>query len=425
MWRSAEELPEVREVAARLLPDAVAIADAMANVLHERIPELAADRDQALQAETRASCLANVGQVLRALSRGESLDHLVTPPEAVEYARGYVRRDLAVTVLLRAYRLGQAFFWERLAAALSEAAAGGALQGDALPATSAWLFEYVDRISSDLVAVYGAEREHWARTPAAMRAETARALLSGELRDAHQASRLLGYELTRRHHTGVVLWHSLGEHAGELSALERIAADAAEVLGASDSLTVLSGASQLWLWCSGLTAPDAAHAAALRGIPAIDGIRIAVGRTASDLAGFRRTHLEASAAARVALLAGPVAESVTLYDDVEVVSLLCEDLERARAFIRHELGELASSEQSVARLRETMLVLLEEGMSNSRAARRLYVHNNTVVYRAARAQELLGHRLVDRRIQVTAALMLAQTLGDAALPEPASSDLRP
>jgi DNA-binding PucR family transcriptional regulator len=115
---------------------------------------------------------------------------------------------------------------------------------------------------------------------------------------------------------------------------------------------------------------------------------------------------------------------VTLYDDVEVVSLLSEDLERARAFIRHELGELAGSQQSVARLRETMLVLLEEGMSNSRAARRLYVHNNTVVYRAARAQELLGHRLVDRRIQVTAALMLAQTLGYAALLDPVSSDSR-
>ena len=54
-------------------------------------------------------------------------------------------------------------------------------------------------------------------------------------------------------------------------------------------------------------------------------------------------------------------------------------------------------------------------MSNSRAAQRLHVHPNTVAYRTARAQELLGHRLADRRIQVTSALMLAQTLGEVVL----------
>jgi DNA-binding PucR family transcriptional regulator len=139
------------------------------------------------------------------------------------------------------------------------------------------------------------------------------------------------------------------------------------------------------------------------------------------LDGFRRSHFEARAAARVGVLAGSRAAAVTMYDDVELVSLLSGDVERARAFVQDELRGLAGPGKPVARLRETMLVLLEEGMSNAHAAERLFVHHNTVVYRTARAQELLGRRIVDRRFQVTAALMLAQTLGDALL-EPGPAD---
>jgi DNA-binding PucR family transcriptional regulator len=110
-----------------------------------------------------------------------------------------------------------------------------------------------------------------------------------------------------------------------------------------------------------------------------------------------------------------LARAVTSYDSVELVLLLSADLERARALVRDELRGLGVQGKTNECLRDTMLVLLEEGMSNSRAAARLFVHHNTVVYRTVRAQELLGHRLVDRRFQVTAALMLAQTIGDAVL----------
>ena len=117
----------------------------------------------------------------------------------------------------------------------------------------------------------------------------------------------------------------------------------------------------------------------------------------------------------MAVLAGHEAPSVTHYDDVELVSLMSADLERARAFVAYELDGLARSDRTSARLRETILVLLQEGMSNVRAAQRLNVHSNTVAYRTARAQELLGRRLVDRRLQVAAALTLAETLGDVVL----------
>jgi DNA-binding PucR family transcriptional regulator len=274
------------------------------------------------------------------------------------------------------------------------------------------VFSYVDRVCDQLVAAYGRARERWARTPEAVRTETARAILDGILRDDREASRLLGHELARRHHLGVVIWASV---APVPQLLERAASAIAESLGMSEPLVVLPGGSELWAWLSGLKPPETDSRVRLASIDQPPGVRIAVGRLWTGIDGFRRSHIEARAAAAVAVQAGPAAPPVTHYDDVELVSLLSADLERARAFVAYELDGLAGSGRASERLRETILVLLEEGMSNTRAAQRLHVHSNTIAYRTTRAQELLGHRLVDRRIQVAAALMLAQTLGDVVL----------
>jgi DNA-binding PucR family transcriptional regulator len=56
-------------------------------------------------------------------------------------------------------------------------------------------------------------------------------------------------------------------------------------------------------------------------------------------------------------------------------------------------------------------------MSNSRAARRLYCHQNTVAYRIGRACGLLGRPLDERRTELVAALTLATVLGSPVLNE--------
>src|SRR6202008_1532788 len=121
---------------------------------------------------------------------------------------------------------------------------------------------------------------------------------------------------------------------------------------------------ELWAWCSALEAPEPQALAALTQVVPTAGIRVAAGRPYPEVDGFRRSHCEARDAARVASLAGERAAGVTLYDAVALVSLLSVDLERARAFVRTELGKLAAPQPAMARLRETLLVLLEEGMSN-------------------------------------------------------------
>jgi len=417
--RPAEQINAVRELAGALVPRIDEIANGMADRLHEQIPELSSERAGPLLGETRASCRANVGQLLRALDRGEPLDGLVTPPEAIEYARSYVLRELPLAALLRSYRVGQAYFMDVWTRKMAELIGDGPALGEALVASTAWVFGYVDRICNEVSIGYATAREEWARTPNAWRTETARRILSGAIRDGREASRLLGYELGGRNHIALVAWPRPGEGGADPGELQRAVVDVAAILGVSDPLVVQSGAAELWMWGSTDDEPDPRAFAKLAESTVPDTVRLAAGRMRPGIDGFRRSHFEARGAARVAVLADPGAPSVTLYDDVELVALLSADLERAREFVHHELQGLARQEQAVSRLRETMLVLLEEGMSRAHAAERLFVHHNTVVYRTARAQELLGHKIVDRRFQVTAALILAQTLGDAVLGPPA------
>lgn len=391
----------------------------MADRLHEQIPELTSECAGPLLSETRASCRANIGQILRALDRGERLDGLVTPPEAFEYARSYVLRELPLGVLLRSYRVGQAHFMDVWAREMAELIGDGPTLGEALVASTAWVFGYVDQVCNELSGEYAAAREAWARTPDSWRLETVRRILSGVIRDDGEASRLLGYQLKGRNHIALVAWARPGEGGADPGELQRAVVDVAAVLGVSDPLIVQPGAAELWLWGSTGDEPDPRTFAELSNASGPDTIRLAAGRMRPGIDGFRRSHFEARGAARVAVLADGGAPRVMIYDDVELVALLSADLERAREFVAYELRGLAGQEQAVARLRETMLVLLEEGMSRAHAAERLFVHHNTVVYRTARAQELLGHKIVDRRFQLTAALLLAQTLGGAVLGPPA------
>lgn len=133
------------------------------------------------------------------------------------------------------------------------------------------------------------------------------------------------------------------------------------------------------------------------------------------MAGFRRSHAEALQAARIGSLASGA--GVASYAKVELVSLLADDLPRARAFVAGQLGSLASTAEPAQRLRETVLAYLSSGGSATRVARELFVHQNTVVYRVRRAEEMLGRKVSERSIELTCALTLAAVLGSAVLAE--------
>jgi DNA-binding PucR family transcriptional regulator len=144
------------------------------------------------------------------------------------------------------------------------------------------------------------------------------------------------------------------------------------------------------------------------------GVRVAVGSPGAGIEGFRASHIEAAEAHRLALLPGRAEREMTYYRDVELPALLTADLERARSFVARELGELASEDPSVRRLRETLRLYLHTWGSHMRTAQLLHVHQNTVAYRIRRAEELLGRPAAERRHELETALLLADLLGPPA-----------
>ncbi len=63
-----------------------------------------------------------------------------------------------------------------------------------------------------------------------------------------------------------------------------------------------------------------------------------------------------------------------------------------------------------------MRVYLDEGGNAPRAAARLNTHRNTVLARVARAEEILGHPVGERRLALALALELTARLGAGTRP---------
>ena len=137
-------------------------------------------------------------------------------------------------------------------------------------------------------------------------------------------------------------------------------------------------------------------------------ISVAAGTPAHGVEGFVLSHREALAARRVVQLRGEARAARASFPELALEALMVDDVEAARRFAARELGPLAAADDATVRLASTLAVFLDEGASFVRAARRLGVHTNTVTYRVHRAEELLGHPVNERQLELRVALRLAR-----------------
>lgn len=408
-----------RGVFAEMTDDREALALSITGHLHDRIPELGArDDDRGIFAETHASVQANVDQMLDLLSSGAGPDAAVVPDAALDYARGLVLRRIPLAVLLRAYRLGHSHLWEHSAPQLMSGITDEAVAYKSLETSSAFMFGYIDTICGDLVEAYQGERDRWVRSAAAVRAETVRDILEGGAGDQGGASLRLGYELGR-HHVGMI-FKATGEQSTSDPgrALEREAMEAAALIGGA-TLMIPAGASLLWAWCGTLEPPSAEVLLQLEAHRPRSGVRLAIGRPSHGVDGFRITHREALDASRFWSTDPNLTQTVS-YRAVEVVSLLALDTSRSRRFVSAKLGPLAMQGEAEARLRATLLTFLAHGGSHVRAARQMHVHQNTVYQRIRRAEEILGRKVNRNDLDLHAALLLIEGLGDELVDPPSA-----
>lgn len=392
----------IAATAAALLPEAeLRTREVVAQMLRE-IPELGGD--PALEELLRVSVGDNVRAGIERFAAGHVEAGQDAPASAVAYARLLAQRGVPVSSLLRAYRLGQAAFQERVLAGI---AASGADQATVLRVTielTTASFAYIDGLSEQVVRVHEAERDAWVRRRSAARAGTVAALLEGGPVDVERAEQELAYPL-RGTHVAVIAWYDADDPADDpLPRLERAVGRLARSAGCARAALVLPADGwTVHAWLPHPTGP-------LVGDPG--GPWLAVGEPAAGPAGFAASHRQARQAASVALAAPPSSrDRLTSATDAGLVALLRSDPAALHDWVRAVLGDLATDDVQHARLRETARAYLAHQGSHTAAAAELLLHRNTVLYRVRRAEAARGRPFTEQRLDVEVALRVTRLLG--------------
>ena len=408
----------VAEVADRLHSRLVELSSALRTSLEDQIPDLRGD--VRLGELLGASVEGNVDTVLHALRYDIAVERVEAPTAALEYARRLAQQGMPVNALVRAYRLGQRRVNELVFAELHAIEIPDSMRVPVIEAITGTLFEYIDWMSQQVVAVYEEERERWLENQNSLRALRVREILAANKSvDVDAASTTIRYPL-RWHHLGLIMWYpDLGTEGDELARLQRFLRELGEAAGADASpLFVAADQSCGWGWLAyRAAATDAVEKIRRFALSRPDSPSVAIGMMAGGLEGFRRSHREAVEARAVAIISDRGGTTVITAADpgLSVVARLGGDVAATRDWVATVLGDLATDNDNDARLRETLRVYLACGCSYKLAAEELNLHFNSVKYRVGRAVARRGREIGTDRLDVELALLACHWYGSAVL----------
>lgn len=406
----------VAEVAARLLDRLGDASSVIHRALEDQIPELPGDA--ALVELLGTSVVGNVDTLLHALRYDIAVERVEAPTAALEYARRLAQHGVPVNALVRAYRLGQRQMNEMVFAELRAIDIAESMRVAVIEAITGTMFEYIDWMSQQVVAVYEDERERWLENQNSLRGLRVREILAGNKAiDVDATTTSIRYPL-RWHHLGLVMWYP-GTEGDELARLQGFVRDLGEAAGAAAGpLFVAADRSCAWGWLP-YRAAVTETAAKVREFTLArpDSPSVAIGTMASGVDGFRQSHREAETARSVAVIAKRPEPTVIAATDpgLSVMARLGGDVSGTRDWVLAVLGDLAADNENDARLRETLRVFLACGSSYKVAAEQLNLHFNSVKYRVGRAIARRGRDIGSERLDVELALLACHWYGPAVL----------
>ncbi|WP_406516469.1 PucR family transcriptional regulator [Streptomyces sp. NBC_00134] len=377
-------------------------ADRINAVILEQVPEIA--DDPVLVQDLHSSTRAEWREFVASLSE----DHrLVRPGQGSDLARTLARRGLDLGILLKVYRVAQQSVFQFLTEVIDGASEDAPARDEILVFLwglgGQWMADAVET----LIETYYEERQRLRDDAVIRRAETIEALLGDAPPSADDATRLLGHPLSYWQTAYVVRAPEAGSSTTE--AMLDVANAVAQALGTSRPLTMVAGSRDLWCWVATPHEPDLAQLPGLASALQQAGMQAAIGRPGPGIQGFRASHAEARAAENLALKAAH-GRALVRYDEEELLVLVSAQETLMRRMVAREVGQLCGADKNLALLRETVLAYLTT-LNIETTAERLFVHKNTVRYRIARAEELLGHPLSQRSTQVELALRWVSLFG--------------
>lgn len=313
----------------------------------------------------------------------------------LEVARDLVRRGQDKAAL-DGYRTGQAAAWQRWMNICFTLTRDPDELEELLAITAVSIESFVSATIAAVADRMDGERDALTRGSEAERRDLVSLILQGAPVSQARAEQLIRYRFDRPH-TAAVVWTPFDE--GDLGRLERTAEALMHAYGASQRLTIVAAATTLWVWLPVAGAPDRDRiGSVLRNVPQV---RVAVGNGSNGVEGFRRSHHDAVEAQRVMASFGNRERRFVSFSDVQLASLVTQDLNRAERYVTQVLGHLADAP---VELRETVSTYLAEMGNATASAARLITHRNTVLRRIARAEQLLPHGLDHGPLQIGVAL---------------------
>lgn len=414
------EKPSVAEVTDRLAKVRDELVAGLMRVTRAQISAL--DHDAALRSLLEASITENVVSALHFIGHGLDVDDLEAPTSALAYARVLAQRDVPLSALIRAYRIGHSLVLDRAFEELADLP-----PEDRLPLVLLFVrrsAEFIDHICEQVGRAYERERERWVASRGGVRQQWVNELLAGGPVDRAAAEQALRYPLDGPH-LACTLWPAADMSSFDLfAAVEDARASAMAAFRARAALVVPTDEREARLW---LALPTSGSLRPER-LATPDGtlLHAAIGRPGVGLEGFRTSARQAAQVKEIlTTLLGdtgkegphPHGAQWLHYADVAPVALMAGDLAAVRDFVRTTLGDLSRHDSRGATLRETLRTFLTHHRSYTAAAQEMNLHRNSVQYRVQQATALLPHGsgdLVDD-FDVRAALLAAHWLGKAVL----------
>ncbi|UIX32788.1 PucR family transcriptional regulator [Streptomyces sp. GQFP] len=413
----------VARAAGRLLEERERLIASLVRVTRAQISAL--DHDAASRSLLEASITENIVAAMNFLQQGIDAQHLEAPTAALAYARMLAQRDVPLSALIRAYRIGHSTFLDTAFTVLDDLPAEDRLSlVVALVRRSA---QFIDLVCEQVGRTYELERERWVASQSGVRQQWVNELLGGGPVDRAAAERALRYPLDAVH-VACTLW-PVGQMSSFdlVSAVEEVRARAVSVLRARACLVVPTDELESRLWFALPARADDG----LQALAPPDGVFLhaAIGRPGADLAGFRTSARQAGrvkeiVAARLGrpgdkdhAIHRPVGPRWVPYDDVAPIALMAGDLEAVREFVTVTLGDLAQSNTRNAMLRETLQAFLTHHRSYAATAEVMNLHRNSIQYRVQHATALLPEAAesLEDDYNVRTALLAAQWLGGPVL----------
>ncbi|MEM6107939.1 helix-turn-helix domain-containing protein [Mycobacterium sp. 050272] len=351
------------------------------------------DYDAAMLDLWRASLTDSVVAGIDFLAKGAT-DWLEAPAASVAYVRAAARRDVPLSVLVRAHRIVHSRFLE--AATRFVALVEPARQVPTIVDLVSRSASFVDAVADQLTVSYELERDECVgdrggRQPV------------DEARDnipiaAQVADSVLTYPLDGVHIAAALWVDELMAPAEVVASFDRVRRAVGAAVGAVNGTLLVpthDREARLWFALDDSGKPEIDQSRVRTAFEST-GVRagLAFGRVQDGQSGFRASLKQAERVKAVAF-AGRSEARVVFYREVAPIALMAGDLDELRCFVTDVLGELGDDDERTGWLRETLREFLSRNRSHVATAEVMQLPPNIIREAVTRAMHLCGHSFDD------------------------------